>query len=273
MTTWNFPCSEPVDISIDSWGSGSIAVSGEPTSSIAVEVLPSHNGADVDDLLSEVRVSFEDAQLYVHGPRHGSFRRKKGLDLTIKVPAGSSCAAKTTSADVSCVGDISALAVQTASGDVVAAAVSGDVTVQCASGDVLLDKAGGNLTVHTASGDLRARQVDGEARINSASGDVAIGSCSGSVSAHTASGDINLGGVAAGRVQLNSSSGDMEVAVVPGIGVYLDLASTSGSIRSELDEDDGDAAGAAVEIKCRTLSGDIRIRKAQVGADQASQPE
>jgi DUF4097 and DUF4098 domain-containing protein YvlB len=263
MTNWDFPCSEPIDISVDSWSSGSIAVSGEPTSTVVVEVAPSHRGADVDDLLAQVQVTFEDGQLYVHGPRLGTFRRKKGLDLTIKAPEGSSCAAKTASADVSCIGAISALTVQTASGDVAADSVSGDVTVHSASGDVMLNKAAGNMTVNTASGDIQATRVDGTARINSASGDVAIGYCSSSVSAHTASGDIELNAVASGQVELISASGDMEVAVVPGIGVYMDLASTSGSVRSDLDPGDGDAGSATVDIKCRTLSGDIRIVKAR----------
>ncbi|MGO8958529.1 MAG: DUF4097 family beta strand repeat-containing protein [Streptosporangiaceae bacterium] len=267
MTNWDFPCSDPVDISIDSWASGSIVVAGEPTSEVTVEVLPSHRSNDIADLISQVEVSFEDGQLYVRGPRLGSFRRNKGLDLTIKAPAGSSCAAKTASADVACVGELSALVTHTASGDITAALVTGDVTVQSASGDVLLNRAGGALTVQTASGDVQATLVDGDARINSASGDVAVGYCSGSVAAHTTSGDIEVGAVAAGRIELASTSGDIDVSVVPGLGVYLDLASTSGDVRSELEpgEDEGGAADAAVEIRCRSLSGDIRIRKAPVG--------
>jgi Putative adhesin len=264
MTNWDFPCSDPVDISIDSWASGSIVVAGEATAELTVEVLPTRSG-DIADLITQVQVSFEDGQLYVRGPRLGSFRRNKGLDLIIKAPAGSSCAAKTASADLSCVGELSALAMHTASGDITAALVTGDVTVQSASGDVLLNKAGGNLAIRTASGDIQATEVDGDAQFNSASGDVTVGYCSGSVAAHTTSGDIEVGAVAAGRLDLSTTSGDMAVAVLPGIGVYLDLASTSGDIRSDLDpgDDQSGEADAAVEIRCRTLSGDIRIRKAR----------
>ncbi len=265
MTNWDFPYSDPVDISIDSWASGSIVVAGEPTTEVTVEVLPTRKSGDIADLITQVQVSFEDGQLYVRGPRLGSFRRNKGLDLIIKAPAGSSCAAKTASADVLCVGELSALAMHTASGDVTAALVTGDVTVHSASGDVLLNKAGGNLAIRTASGDIRATEVDGDAQFNSASGDVAVGYCSGSVVAHTTSGAIEVGAIAAGRLDLASTSGDVEVSVLPGIGVYLDLASTSGEIRSDLDpgDDQGGEADAAVEIRCRTLSGDITIRKAR----------
>ena len=264
MSTWDFASSDPVDISIESWGSGSIVVSGEPTSTVAVEVVPSSRSADVQDLLAEVQVGFDDGQLYIRGPRPAAFRRRRGLDLTIKAPPGSSCAARTVSADLACVGDLSALSMQTASGDTTAASVSGAVAVRSASGDVLLDGTGGDVAISTASGDIRASRVGGHARINTASGDVTIGYCDSSVTAQTASGDIQLGAVATGRIELRSASGDMQVAVVPGIGVYLDLSSASGRIQSDLDpsDDEPGESGAPVEIRCRTLSGDIRIVKA-----------
>ncbi len=265
MTNWDFPCSDPVDISVDSWPAGSIVVAGQPTTELTVEVLPSRRNAGIAELIEQVQVSFEDGQLYVHGPRFSSFRRNKGLDLIIKAPAGSSCAAKTASADLACVGELSALAMQTASGDLTADLITGDVTVQSASGDVLLNKAGGNLTIRTASGDIRAREVEGDVGFNTSSGDVTVGYCAGSVAAQTTSGDIEIGSVATGRLELASTSGDIEVAVVPGLGVYLDLVSTSGDIRSDLEptpDEDGDSP-ASVEIRCRSLSGDIRIRKAK----------
>jgi DUF4097 and DUF4098 domain-containing protein YvlB len=266
MSTWDFACSDPVDISIDSWASGSIVVSGEPTSTLAVEVVPSGPGADVQDMLSQLQVDFDDGQLYIRGPRSVGFRRRRGLDLTIRAPEGSSCAAKTASGDLSFVGELSALTVETASGDTTAASVGGDVTVQSASGDVLLDTSGGDIAIRTASGDVHVSRVGGYARLSTASGDVAVGYCAGSVTAETASGDIRLGAVATGQVELRSASGDLEVAVVPGIGVYLDLASTSGSLHSDLEPSDGDdghdESGVPVRISCRTLSGDIRIVKA-----------
>jgi hypothetical protein len=76
--------------------------------------------------------------------------------------------------------------------------------------------------------------------------------------------------VAEGTVELRSVSGDLSVAVVPGIGVYLDLASTTGSLHNGLDaagEDEGTApSDASVQISCRSLSGDIRVHKASGAA-------
>ncbi len=149
MTTWDFPCSEPVDISVDSWLSGSIAISGEPTSSILVEVLPTFDGRGAEELLQELQVSFDDGRLYVRGPRYASHRRKTSLDLIIKTPAGSACTAKTASADVACIGELGELTVQTASGDVTADVISGDATIHSASGDVLLNGASGTMSRST----------------------------------------------------------------------------------------------------------------------------
>ena len=263
MTNWDFACSDPVDISVDNWTAGSIVVSAEPTDSITVEVVPSRRSSGAD--LDQVEVAFEDGQLYINGPRVGTFRRKQGLDLTIKAPAGSSCAAKTVSADLSCVGDVSAVSMETASGDLTAASVV-DVAVRSASGDVLLNRAAGTISIHTASGDVQAAQVDGDVRVNTASGDVTIGLCAGPVTVHTASGDVQLTAVGGTQVVLASASGDLAVGVLPGRGVYLDLASNSGEIRSELDASDGNEAAdesAAMQISCRTMSGDIKITKAR----------
>jgi DUF4097 and DUF4098 domain-containing protein YvlB len=270
MTTWEFPCSEPATISIGSWQSGSVAVSGEDTDTIYVEVVPSQRGADADDLLAGVRVSFANGRLSVTGPRFGSFRRRKGLDLTIKAPAGSDCEAHAASADVSCVGRLGTLTVHTASGDVTAVATTGRVAVQTASGDVFVDQADSDVRISSASGDVQVAQASGEVRASTVSGDLAIGDCGGPLVAQTTSGDIEVKELSAGRAELSSISGNLHVSVTPGIGVYLELASTSGNVRSDLDEDFGDDTGAppraALEIKCRTLSGDIRIAKAAAGA-------
>ncbi len=265
MTNWEFPCSEPIDIDIDSWASGSVAVSGEATQTVTVEVVPASLHAD-DALLSEVSVEFDGGHLEVKGPRGISLRRRGALDLTIKAPAGSRCTAKSASADISCVGELGRLKASTASGDVMAKLVTGDLEVATASGDVIVSEAAAEVRASTASGDVQVARLGGEARVNTASGDVMIGQCAGSVSVSTASGDVELRSVASGRIGVNSASGDLTVGVVPGISVYLDLASTSGSIRSELEESDGDDSGPAVEIKCRTLSGDVRIRRAPAAA-------
>jgi DUF4097 and DUF4098 domain-containing protein YvlB len=266
MTTWNFPYDQPADIGITSWASGSVAVSGEQTDGISVEVVASDPGSNVDELLDQVQVTLEDGRLSVRGPRLGRLlQRRKGLDLTIKAPAGSGCQAQTASADVALVGQLGELTVHTASGDITATADSGPVTLHTASGDIFVERAGQRVQITTASGDVQVGGANGELSISAVSGDLSIGDVSGQVGARTVSGDIAVRGLSGGQADLATTSGDLQVLVTPGVGVYLDLSSMSGQVRSDLDEQPGDS-DASLEIRCRSISGDIRISKARAAA-------
>jgi DUF4097 and DUF4098 domain-containing protein YvlB len=270
MSTWEFPCPEPAEVNIAPWVSGSVAVSGETTDVISVEVVASQPHTNVDDLLDEVRVTFDSGKLSVRGPKLGGLlQRRRGLDLTIKAPAGSVCRAHTGSADVALVGQLGEVVVHTASGDVTSTAASGPVTLETASGDVVLDRADNDVRIATASGDVQVGRADGALSVNSVSGDLSIGDVSGQVGAQTTSGDIAVRDISGGRVTLSTTSGDMRVMVTPGIEVYLDLSSLSGGVRSDLDErpaSAGETPEASLELRCRSISGDIRISKARAAA-------
>jgi DUF4097 and DUF4098 domain-containing protein YvlB len=269
MTTWKFPCPDPAAIKVSSWASGSVAVSGEQTAEILVEITGSRHRADVDDLIAEVRVSFEDGRLTVTGPKLDGLRRRNSLDLTIITPAGSDCDVRTASGDVSFVGQLGEVAAETASGDVTVASAAGDVSVRTSSGDVFIDEAGRDVRANSASGDIRVAHARGAVEAKSASGDLTIAG-DGPVMADSKSGDIDVKELSGGNANLASMSGDVRVTVTPGIAVYLDLSSTAGSVRSDLDETDGPGDGpeqsAALEIRCRTVSGDIRIAKGRATA-------
>ncbi len=99
-------------------------------------------------------------------------------------------------------------------------------------------------------------------RVNAVSGDLSIGSATGQIGACTISGDIAIRDFSAGQANLATTSGDVQVMVTPDLGVYLDLSTMSGRVGSELDEQEGDGTDTALEIKCRTISGDIRVSKA-----------
>jgi DUF4097 and DUF4098 domain-containing protein YvlB len=262
MTNWEFPCSEPAAIRVAPWPSGSVAISGAETDVITVRVVPARrSGAE---LLEDVSVSFEDGRLVVSGPR-SSFIRRSDLDLTIKAPARSDCDVHTASADVSCVGELGAVRVNTASGDVTVASADGEVSIKSASGDIFVDRAQDNARIDTTSGDAKISRVGGDLEVKAISGDVTVGQVGGSVTVNTVSGDIDVKDISSGSANIEALSGDVSVAVARGIGVYLDLSTMSGDVRNELDDaDESGQAGqsAELELRCRTISGDIRVRKA-----------
>jgi len=260
MSHWEFPGSEPIEAFIE-LAAGSVALTAKATDVTTVSLAPSRFARNGDKLLSEVRVSFDNGRLEVVGPkRTGLWRGYSGFDLTITLPQGSRCAVRTASADVTCTGELAELDAHTASGDVTAAAVTRNLQAVTASGDVRAEETGEVADVRTVSGDIRITRA-GDIQARTASGDVTIATAAGSATMTTASGDVRIGAMASGRADVNTASGDVVVGVARDVGVYLDLASLSGSITSQL-EDTGPSEDITLEVRCRTLSGDIRITRA-----------
>lgn len=123
-------------------------------------------------------------------------------------------------------------------------------------------------SLQSASGRIAVRHAIGDVMARTASGDIRIGTADASVTARTASGRVLVLGLARGRADLNSVSGDIEVKVVPGTGVFLDLASVTGRVTSDLvASDQGD--GAELQLQCRTVSGSVHVARA-TAAEMAS---
>jgi DUF4097 and DUF4098 domain-containing protein YvlB len=265
MTNWEFPGSSPIDVVVE-LAAGTIAISGEATDVTTVSLEPSRQSRRAEELIDSVRVSFSNGRLEViQQLPSGILRGHSGLDLTIKVPAGSRCRVSAAAADVACVGELAALTTKTASGDVTAATITGDAEIVATSGDVWLEDIGGSARAETASGDIRLKDVTGDTTASTASGDIAIGRAGGSVQARTASGDVEIASIGAGRAEVKTVSGDVSVGVLPGTGVYLDLSSLTGRVANLLDEG-GEESQVGLRLTARAISGDIRVSRAAVGA-------
>ena len=262
MASWEFPGADPIDVDIN-LPTGSIAITAEPTEVSTVRLVASRPGRGADEAIAQVRVEYRGGRLEISGPKPGLRRGGFGLDLTVKVPSGSRCIVRTASSDVACLGELASLDARTASGDVTAALVSGPVQVVTASGDVWLEEAAGEVAANTASGDFRLLHAGDDVNVSTSSGNVQIGSCGGSANAHTVSGDVRIASIGSGRAELNSVSGDVTLGVAPGASVYLDISSLTGRVSSELEPSDGDGDGSAdLHVKCRSISGDVRVTRA-----------
>lgn len=147
--------------------------------------------------------------------------------------------------------------------DLVARGRLGDASVKSVSADVELDEVDGDLNLKTVSGDAKVRRVAGAANVNTVSGDLNLGEVGGSVHGKTISGDLELDSVAAGKIGVQSVSGDVKIGVANGVGVWMDLKSVSGDTRSELTPAEGPAGETStVEVRAKSVSGDIRLVRA-----------
>ncbi len=240
MSSWEFPAHEPLDLQVRI-PAGDVTVSAAATQLATVTL-------DGDDrTLAVTRVEFDGRTLSVVVPEQSGLGRHGSVDATVELPEGSSCRVSTASGDVRCTGELGGLDVHTASGDVSAERVSGPARVDTASGDVSVGAAA-EVTVETASGDVSIGQVSGTAVVRTASGDVQIEAASGS------------------RAEVKAASGDISVGVAPGIGVYLDLSSLSGTVSSELEPGEEETEEAGLTLSCRTISGDVQVSRAAPAA-------
>lgn len=271
MPHWDFPGSDPIDVSVD-LASGRLALNAGPVSATTVDVAPSRFSRNAEKLIDEIRVAFDHGRLEVAGPRRtGLFRGHAAFDVTITLPEGSQCMARTASADITCNGELGALDAHTASGDITAARVSGHLQAETSSGGIRLDETG-TAEIRTASGDVRLTWARDDVSVRTASGDVTIASAASDVAGTTASGDIRLASVARGSIELSTASGDMIIGVNPGVGVYLDLSSATGSVTSQLEET-GPTDDVTLGVRARTASGDIRIIRAAVAEPAPSRDD
>lgn len=189
----------------------------------------------------EVRIEAGRGRGGIFGLRGGEYR------VRVAAPHGATVRANLASTDITGRGRYSEIDIKVASGDVEFEDVSGEAGVNAASGDVNLDRVG-------------------TAKVNSASGDVKIDEATEGADVNTASGDVAIGRVVSGDVRLNSASGDIDVGIAKGSRLWVDAQTLSGDTSSELDLESGSTIetdeGPLVELKARSMSGDIGIKRA-----------
>jgi Putative adhesin len=270
MHTFATPDQVLVRVSIAEGTVGVTATDARGDRCVEVDVQPLGSDTASREAADQTRVELVERngvhEIVVDAPK-----RRLGLGRGVSIAVRITCPAETR------------LHVSTASADIMARGRLGDVDVKTASGGVDIDVVAGDLRAATASGDISVAEVVGTASIKTASGDASVGLSHGTVSmnvasgnlrldrafegisAGTASGDVEIGEVESGEIKLQSVSGDVYVGVRKGLRVWIDASSVSGSISSELSAEDGASSsdGADVEIRARTVSGDVRIVSAR----------
>jgi hypothetical protein len=268
----SFEVSGPVELDVR-LAAGAIDVDATLEGRVEVELMAADEESQrlVDDAVIELRETGGRREVLVDVPqRNGGFALamlfgRQGIGCRVRCPRGSSIRARTKSAEVTAGPELGSVDVATASGEVELGEVNGDLTVKTASGDVTARAVGGRTSAATASGEVTIDSAAGPVSANTASGDILVRRALSDAKANTASGDIRLEAVQSGAVSVNSASGDVFVGVSRGTRAHLDCTTVSGDASSELDlsGDEPGGEGPFVEIRARTVSGDIRIARAQ----------
>ncbi|WP_250003938.1 DUF4097 family beta strand repeat-containing protein [Actinoplanes sp. M2I2] len=263
---YEFPHPTPVTVALHA-RNGVVRLSAEDRDDIQVTVEPMDGKDTSREAADKTSVLLEGDTLIVgeSGTMSWSLRRTPKLAITVRVPAGSSVAGKSASADVTATGNWNTVTLDVASADVQIDEAAGDAGVDSASGDLRIGRIGGSLRVSVASGDVRVGDVTGDVAAKSASGDLSFDGIDGALRASTASGDIRVGRLREGQSLIKTASGDVQVGIEPGAGVWLDVSTASGRTITDLTQQ-GVAPpttdGPTIELTVRTASGDIHLHRA-----------
>ncbi len=247
--------------------SGVVHVTGvEGADSIEVsacEVLAG-GGRDAASLLDQTRVAVteEDGVLLVEvrvpekaiGEARSFWRRflpgggepHLWIELSILLPATSSCAVQTERADVDLRDLKNGVDVRAVSGNVRGSALGGGVNVQATRGHVAIDDVEGDLTLHSTSGEIEAWRVSGSLQASGTSGAMYLYDISGRAEVRGVSGNV-LVEECAGPLSIAVDGGNVEVIrcgselrVVSGKGEIFVRAEPSDSALFHLQSSEGD---------------------------------
>ncbi|WP_127503890.1 DUF4097 family beta strand repeat-containing protein [Actinoplanes solisilvae] len=271
------PISVDLDISV-----GNVRVVASERADTAVEVRPSLESDSSDvEAAAQTRVDFSDGTLRITGPKRlfDFSKRTRSVDVTIELPAGSRVTAQTGVGDLRCsgplgecryktsAGDVSVersgpLRVSTSAGQITVGRVDGAADISTASGKIQVGEVHGGATVKNSNGDTTIGLVDGDLRVRSANGEIRVERAGAGVDVKTANGAIHLGEVARGSVVLGTSMGNLDIGIADGTAAWLDVNTSFGHVRNELDNATGpDNAAETVEVRGRTSFGDITIHR------------
>jgi Toastrack DUF4097 len=271
MPVFDTPGKTALKVSI---GAGEIRLESEETAQTTVEVEALRDDEITREAIAAMTIEARDRggfhEVVVEAPKRsggwlGALGRGPKIGVRVRCPNGADVRVATSSADVDANGRFGDVEANTASGDVSFEHASGSFRATGASGDVSVRVVEGACSIKSASGDVRIGRVLGPLSANLVSGDVEVGEAFDDVSIATVSGDQEVGSIRGGEhAKVQSVSGDVRVGVAPGLRLWIDGSSVSGSMRSELELEDAPAAdeGPVVELKARTVSGDVQIVRA-----------
>ncbi|MET0601157.1 MAG: DUF4097 family beta strand repeat-containing protein [Baekduia sp.] len=276
-----FPTPQPIQVSLD-LAAGDAHLTATERDDTVVEIRPrdATRKADVR-AADEARVELAGGRLLVKTLRQGlGWSRTGAVEVTIALPAGSRVDGKTGVGELRSEGVLGESTFKSGAG-AIRLDRTGPLKVISGAGDISVDAANGTALVVTGTGAVALGAVDsdvivkngngattigsagGDVRVAASNGDIVVDRVAGGLVAKTANGSLRIGAVRHGDVELRTAFGSIEIGVAEGTAARLDVRTSYGSVRQELEAAGAPPAAAqTVAVKARTSHGDITIRRA-----------
>lgn len=279
---YTFDTPRPVRVKLGA-GAGEVRISAEPVDTSTVEVVALGNSDEAQQAAETTTVvqSGNTIDISVPRARRGLFRNQPKLAINVVVPEGSSVSAKADSADMTLIGTFARVDLSTGSGDLSVEAATESVAAKTGSGDVFAGRCEGTLRAMTGSGDIQVERaiarsllntgsgsinlaaVEGVVDTKCGSGDVQVDRLDGELVVKSGSGDVGVREARSGTISASTASGDVAVGVARGTAAWLDLSTVTGDVTNALDDvDTPHESDARLELRARTATGDIAVRRA-----------
>ncbi len=280
-----FPTPQPIHVDLDlAAGDARLTATERDDTVVVVKPRDATREADVR-AADKARVELAGGRLLVKTQRQGlGWSRTGAVEVTIALPTGSRVDGKTGVGELRSEGSLGECTFKSGAG-AIRLGRTGPLKVVSGAGDISVDAADGTALVVTGSGAVALGAVDsdiiikngngattigsagGDVRVAASNGDIVIKRAGGGLVAKTANGSVRIGAVRQGDVELRTAFGSIEIGIAEGTAARLDVRTSYGSVRRQLEAAGAPPAAAqTVTVKARTSHGDITIRRAAAAA-------
>jgi hypothetical protein len=284
-----FPTPQPIQLNLD-LAAGDACLTATERDDTVVEVKPRDPSHKADVRAAEqTRVALAGGRLLVKTLRQGlGWSRAGAVEVTIALPAGSRVDGQTGVGELRSEGSLGECTFKSGAG-AIRLDRTGPLKVVSGAGDINVDAADGTALVVTGAGAVTLGAIDsdiiikngngattigsagGNVRVAAANGDIVVDRAAGTLVAKTANGSLRIGAVRQGDVELRTAFGSIEIGIAEGTAARLDVRTSYGSVRQQLEAAGAPPAAAqTVTVKARTSHGDITIRRATAATDGAA---
>ncbi len=186
------------------------------------------------EAVRRTRVELTGNRLVVRTPNTAPLRNIP-LAGRVQAPAHSELSVQAGSGDVTVTGTAVRAQVQSGGGAVSVAESTERATVRTGSGQLHLGRMAGGVHARSGSGDVEITGLFDASSVVTGSADVWLGEVGADVLVRSGSGDLSITDAASGEVELITGSGEIQVGLRRGRSAEVDLTSSAGSARSDLD--------------------------------------
>lgn len=258
---------------------GNIAVTGDDTDEVVVEMYVKKNGSwsdwfsdeDAQEVLEDYQIQIEqqgqEILAIAKKKKNGWGSSKLSISFKVKVPRHISTQLSTSGGSVTLENVVGQQEATTSGGSLTFYRVSGDMQARTSGGSINVDDFDGNLNAKTSGGAIRMSNSTGELLVHTSGGSIVMDGVTGNIDASTSGGSIradikNLGDY----LTLHTSGGSINAVVPQGLGLDIELSGSRvntllSNFTGEAKKDyiKGTLNGGGAQVKMSTSGGSVNL--------------